>query len=318
MKITTVPTEQDAIRILQDALGKRVQSIRRFPTGLAHYVYDVETDEGEKLVIRLARPDLKYFFEGALSWYEPLKCKNVPLPQLYFSSLDEAQFGFPVMIMERLPGKDLDEVYTQLSTEQKHRIADQIIAIQQAVAILPPGRGYGYARSTDDPSLYPRWINVLEASIERSRRRFENSGVMGQAEIDKVKQAIYAHQDYFDSVRPICFLDDTTTKNVLVGDKGLLSGIVDVDAVAFGDPLLTLSLTRMALLSRGYDTEYTDYWAEQLQLTTQQQQAVNLYTALYCLDFMSELGQSFNKDEPIAIDNTKLEKFMTILASVLK
>lgn len=303
---------------MQDALGKHVKTIHRFTTGLAHYVYDVETDEGEKIVIRLARPDLKYFFEGALSWYEPLQRINVPLPSLYFSAVNDGKFGFPVMIMERLLGKDLDEVYTQLSTVQKHRIADQIIAIQQAVATLPMGHGYGYARSADDPSLYPHWINVLEASIERSTRRFENSGVMGQAEVDTVKQAIYSHQDYFDSIRPICFLDDTTTKNVLVDDKGQLSGIVDVDAVAFGDPLLTLSLTRMALLSRGYDTEYTDYWAEQLQLTPQQQRAVNLYTALYCLDFMSELGQSFNKDVPIALDKTKVEMFKTILASVLK
>ncbi|MBI1281946.1 MAG: phosphotransferase [Anaerolineaceae bacterium] len=317
MKITTVPTELDAIRILHDALGKQVQSIHRFPTGLAHYVYDVETDENEKLVIRLARPNLKYFFEGALNWYEPLRRKNVPLPELYFSSLDDAQYGFPMMIMERLPGKDLNEVYTHLTTDQKHRIADQIIAIQQSVATLPMGKGYGYARSADDPSLYPTWLNVLEASIQRSQHRFETTGFAGYQAIQKVKQAIDAHGDYFKTVLPICFLDDTTTKNVLVDDNGLLSGIVDVDAVAFGDPLLTISLTRMALLSSGYDTDYTDYWAAQLSLTPQQQQAINLYTALYCLDFLSELGQSFNKETPITLDQTKAAQLMSILESLL-
>jgi len=317
MKMITAPNEHAAIRILRNALGKQVQSIRRFPTGLAHYVYDVETDEGEKLVIRLARPDLKYFFEGALSWYEPLKYKNVPLPELYFSSLDDDQFDFPVMIMERLPGKDLGEVYPHLTTNQKHQIADQIITIQRSVATLPMGKGYGYARSADDPDLHPQWINVLEASIQRSQQRFEATGFVGHQAVNKVKRAIDAQRDYFKAVLPICFLDDTTTKNVLIDASGHLSGIVDVDAVEFGDPLLTLALTRMALLSSGYNTDYTDYWAVQRSLTPDQQQAVNLYTALYCLDFMSELGQSFNKESPIALDQAKATRLMNILEALL-
>ena len=316
-KIIKTPTEHDAVRILNDALGKTVKSISRFPTGLAHYVYDVTTDDGESFVIRLTRPDMRYFFEGALSWYEPLISRNVPLPTLYYESVDETQFGFPVMIMERLPGKDLDEVYVHLSTEQKHRLADKIIAIQRSVAMLPRGKGYGFARSSDDPALYPHWIDVLEESIKRSTHRLEKSGLLDNEMISRTRQTIYAHEGYFRSVLPLCFLDDTTTKNVLVDNTGCLAGIVDVDAVAFGDPLLTLSLTRMALLSRGYDTEYTDYWAEKLNLTPQQRHAVNLYTALCCLDFMSEIGQSFNKDVPTSIDQAKAEKFMRILASLL-
>lgn len=312
-----VPTEHDAACILHDALGKQAQSIRRFPTGLAHYVYDVETDEGEKLVIRLARPDLKYFFEGALSWYPLLKSKNIPLPDLYFSSLDDAKLGFPVMIMERLPGKDLGEVYPYLTANQKHQIADQIITIQKSVATLPIGKGYGYARSADDSALHPQWINVLEASIQRSQQRFEATGFTAHHAVNRVKQAMNTHRNYFEDVKPICFLDDTTTKNVLVDASGHLSGIVDADAVAFGDPLLTLALTRMSLLSSGYDTDYTDYWAAQLSLTSDQQQAVNLYTALYCLDFMSELGQSFNKEAPIALDQAKATRLMNILESLL-
>ncbi len=315
--MVNIPTEQDAIRILAAALNKRVQAIRRFPTGLAHYVYDVETDAGENLVIRLARSDLGAFFEGALHWYAPLKRLDVPLPVLYFASADSAQFGFPVMIMERLPGQDLGEVYGHLSTGHKQRLADAIIAIQRSVATLPPGQGYGYARSAADRALHPCWLNVLEASLERSTRRFETSGVVGQQAAERVRQAVYAHRAYFDAVPPTCFLDDTTTKNVIIADDGRLSGIVDVDAVAFGDPLLTLSLTQMALLSQGYDTVYTDYWAAQLQLTPAQQHAVRLYTALFCLDFMSELGQSFNKAAPIAVDQTQVEKFLGILAALI-
>ncbi len=312
-----IPTQQDAIRILQAVLAKQVKSIHRFPTGLAHYVYDVETTDTEKLVIRLTRPDMDYFFRGALDWYAPLKSKNVPLPELYFATADAATFGFPVMIMERLPGTDLGEIYPSLSTGQKHQLADEIAAIQQTVATLPLGKGYGYARSIDDPALHPRWLDVLEASITRSMQRFETSGLAADDAVRALRQALDSHRDYFENVRPVCFLDDTTTKNVLIDTNGHLSGIVDADSVAFGDPLLTLGLTRMALLSSGYDTDYTDYWEAQLQLTPAQQRALNIYTALFCLDFMSELGQSFNKDTPIAVDPARVEKYRAILAESL-
>jgi len=38
------------------------------------------------------------------------------------------------------------------------------------------------------------------------------------------------------AVPAICFLDDLTTKNVIVQD-GVLQGVVDFDHVCYGDPL---------------------------------------------------------------------------------
>lgn len=310
-----LPTEHDAIRILRDALGKNVKSIQRFPTGLAHFVYDVETDGGEKYVVRLTRPNLKHFFAGALGWYDLLQSKDVPLPTLYYSTLDESKFGFPVMIMERLPGTDLDAVYPRLTSDQKHRIADRIIAIQRAVGTLPIGRGYGYAFTPDDPALRPQWIDVLDDNLNIAIPRLEQTGLVEKQVVDRIKQAILSHHDYYAAVQPICFLDDITTKNVIVDESGTLSGIVDVDSVAFGDSLMTLAFTRVALLSRGYDTEYTDYWAEQLNM--QQERALNLYSAMFCLLLMSEMGEKFNKETAIAIDEAKLKNYLSILDSLL-
>ena len=111
----SMPTERDAERILVESLGKRSAWIRRFPTGLANWVYDVVTDTGEKLVVRLARPDLGTFFEGALQWYAPLTQLGVPLPKLHYYELDHRKHGFPAMIMERLAGTDIGDAYASLS-----------------------------------------------------------------------------------------------------------------------------------------------------------------------------------------------------------
>ena len=256
--------------------------------------------------MRLARPDLKFFFEGALNWYGQMIEKGVPLPKLYFSSLDTDAYAFPVMIMDRLPGKDLGEVYPTLTTAQKHAIANRIAAIQRSVATLPLGDGYGYARSERDPRLQSQWIDVLDSNVEQSRERIHISGVIDLKIVDRIKALLHQHEAYFSTVKPTCFLDDTTTKNVVI-HNGALSGIVDVDSVAYGDPLLTLGLTRTALLALGYDTEYTDYWAEKLNLNSDQQKALTLYTAMFCVNFLSEKGHAFNKAQADPVERKAVD-----------
>ena len=51
-----------------------------------------------------------------------------------------------------------------------------------------------------------------------------------------------------------------------------------------------------------------------LELNEQARQVLDAYTLLFCVDFMSELGQSFNKDDQPEID---VEKF-TRLESVFE
>jgi hypothetical protein len=136
--------------------------------------------------------------------------------------------------------------------------------------------------------------DVIEASLARSRCRIEAAGLVSLDSVDRVASRARQFLSYFSRVRPKPFLDDATTKNVLV-HTGRLSGIVDVDWLCFGDSLFTIALTRAALLASADDTEYTDHWCNVLALTTEQHHAVRFYTALFCVDFMSEFGQRFNQ-----------------------
>ena len=117
-------------------------------------------------------------------------------------------------------------------------------------------------------------------------------------------------------MKPTCFLDDITTKNVII-NNGVLSGIVDVDSLAFGDSLLTVALTKVSLLSSGYDTEYTDYWTERLDLDTKQKKALDLYSAIFCLDFLSEEGQVFNKKKSTNVNSKRVNVLINLLNKIL-
>lgn len=59
---------------------------------------------------------------------------------------------------------------------------------------------------------------------------------------------------------------------------------------------LTVALTRMALLAHQHDPAYIDYWCERLRLSAPQPQALDVYTAVFCVGFLSEIGQQFNQD----------------------
>lgn len=309
------PTPADAIAAVQRVLGTDVAHIERFATGAAHWVYDVRTADNRLIVVRVTRPAQRWMFQGALRWHELLAPRGVPLPRLLHADLAQND-AFPIMIMERLPGADLGLVYPTLSRAHKQRLAHDIARIQQIAGSLPLAWGFGFATGYDDPHLLPTWTDVITQSLDRSYARIQEIGVVDATHMERVRDQLHTVQDQLHAVEPRCFLDDTTTKNVIVHD-GALSGIVDVDTVCFGDPLFTVALTRMSLLGRGWDTDYTDAWCQALGVTTDQQRLINFYTAIFCVDFLGEQGQQFNKDAPATVDADGVNHLINILDSLL-
>ncbi len=54
--VDQVPGTQDAAAVVQQVLHTDLAHIERFGQGLAHFVYDVRTTDGQNLVVRLTRP----------------------------------------------------------------------------------------------------------------------------------------------------------------------------------------------------------------------------------------------------------------------
>jgi hypothetical protein len=77
-----------------------------------------------------------------------------------------------------------------------------------------------------------------------------------------------------------------------------------------------LALTRMALLANDWETDYIDYWGSAWRLSGYQTEALDFYTALFCVTFMGEIGQKFNKDSVI-IDSDKIARYEEILDSLI-
>jgi len=238
----------------------------------------------------------------------------VPLPALLHADLSMARHPFPVLLLERLPGDDLGTVFRRLSRGELRALAERLAVIQNIVAGLPRGRGFGYAATCDGPFAHDGWRGVVAAHLARSRARIRLAAVVEESVVDPVEVAA-ERVGYLDRVTAVPFLHDITTKNVII-HEGRLSGIVDVDDLCYGDPLLLVALIRMALLAHGRDQAYVEDWIDILRPDAEQSAALDFYTLQFCVDFMAELGQRFNRSEA-AIDPAYLARLRALHAGLL-
>lgn len=301
------PSTDDAAIVVRSRLDQEPVEIRRFPTGLCHYVFSVMTSDQQKWVVRMATPQTKRLLAGGVYWNEFLRPRGVPLPRIVATSLEPPEIEFPFVVLEHIPGFDLSEIYPTLTSPEKLEIVSEVVRIREKVSVLPEAGGFGFAYSYEEPPAYHTWEGAVLAILERAQQRM-SLGHPGGSYVGRARQMLSQYGAYFASVRPVPFLDDTTTKNVLV-EHGRITGIVDVDQLCFGDPLLTVGLTQTALLANGLDVDYVQHWMNLLGLNKELRQVVDVYSLLFCVDFMSELGQRFNKESQPEMD---LEKFARI------
>ncbi|HEX4054802.1 MAG TPA: phosphotransferase [Tepidisphaeraceae bacterium] len=313
--MATLPRTEDAVELCGRLFASPVKSIVRFPTGLCHYVYDVLLADGQPIVVRIAADENRFLIEGGIHWSSVLRPLGVPLPELLHTDAHAKPFGF--MVLRRLTGTDLAHVYQALSPEQKQTLAVQLAAIQARVGTLPPGHGYGFSFRPDQPFRHRTWRSVLDANLARTYEWLKAIPSVDPVRIRQIEARLARDDAYLSAVAPTPFLDDITTKNVII-DNGRLTGIVDVDEVCFGDPLFALALTRMSLVARGLQTDYIDYWANVLALNSRQMDVLNLYTAIHCASFIGELGWRFNKDEAASIDPKELHRLLDVFDQLLR
>ena len=222
-----------------------------------------------------------------------------------------------MMLLERLPGTDLGDVYAELSSAEKRDIAGHVADIQIRVGSLPEGPGFGWATSYNDPGLSTERDLVAHwrESLIWKRNAIKDRGYCDPAFVDRIEALIPSFADHASSVRPRPCLEDTTTKNVII-DRGRFSGLVDVDGVLFGDVLSGVGLTQMSLLCSGYDTDYIEYWCEFMKVSVRRRRVVDFYSALFGLAFMTEVGQVFNKDR-VDVDSQRVERLHEALDALL-
>ena len=268
--------EKIIFRLCLEYFGKTPQTAERCGMGQGNYVYIIEYPD-RKYVVRCSRENHAY--ENTVYWLERLSSLDLPVPKVIAKGRFEE---YEYMILSYLEGKDLGLVYPQLREADKKAIAKEVVQIQNKVASL----------KIDDIEENWSWCAFIDAMLDRSRKRIVQNGYFDAGKVERLKSGMESLRAYFADIKPIAYLDDISSKNLLI-HEGHLSGIIDIDWIGIGDKLTFAALTNMALLNMEQDTNYVNYILEELQLTDLEKKAFLFYTLMYCVDFMGERGMRF-------------------------
>lgn len=274
---------KDAVSIFESSTKKNVVQIERCSAGIGNYVYIVSTG-AEKFILRCSKTEDAY--KDTVYWLNKLSVCGIPIPVV----VSEGKYrGYSYLILSYLPGDDLGNVYWKLKDSEKRQIAKEAAMIQRKVSGLAVPADAGWT-----------WNSFVDEMLNRAEERIKRKHYFDIRKIDIIRNLQQEVQEYLDRVRPTPYLDDISTKNLLIYE-GRVSGIIDIDWMGFGDVLTFAAMTRVALLNMDLDTKYVDYLLEELRPDAAGYKAFVFYCLIYCVDFMGERGMQF-LDKTIPVD----------------
>ena len=286
-------------RICMQCLSKNPQSIERCAVGQGNYVYIVECAD-VKYVIRCSEEHNAY--KDTIYWLEQLASIEIPVPKVIAHGNYEQ---YEYLILNYFEGEDIGLVYTQLSDNDKKEVAKEVVAIQNKVAAL----------QLENVEPQWSWHSVVNDMLERAKERIVANGYFDVEKVDQLWKLAEQLDEYFTNIKPIAYLDDVSTKNLLI-HNGRISGIVDIDWMGIGDKLTYVALTNMALLNMECDTDYVKYILEEMQLNDVEKKAFLFYTLIFCVDFMGERGMQF-MDKTVEVNEQIIDRLNGIYEQLM-
>lgn len=271
--------------IFFSCFNKIPKETERCAVGIANYVYIVKCDD-IKYILRCCGD--KNAYDETVFWLKKLSAIDVPVPKVLFCGQYEE---YSYLILNYIEGRDIGPVYRGLTSEEKKEIAKYVIAIQKKVSRLPLGNIDGEWS----------WVRFVDGMLENAEKLIVQNGYFDVQKVARLRAQKFLLEKYFAGVKPAAYLDDISTKNLLI-HNGRLSGIIDIDQIGAGDDLTYIAMTYVALLNMDCDTDYAEYLLKERGCTASEMKAFWFYSLLYCVDFMGERGTQFG-DKKIEVND---------------
>lgn len=284
---------KEAIIIFENDTKKRVVQIERCSVGIANYVFVVST-AAEKFILRCSKEEDAY--KATVYWLNKLSVCEIPIPMV----LSKGTYrDYAYLILSYISGDDIGNVYYKLNDIEKKQIAKEVVEIQRRVSRIEISTDTGWT-----------WNSFIDELLDCANERIKRKHYFDIDKIHIIKKLQQEIKGYLDAVRPTPYLDDVSTKNLLIY-KGKVSGIIDIDLIGLGDMLTFVALTRVALLNMDLDTRYIDYLLDEIHPNTIEYKAFVFYCLLYCVDFMGERGMRF-LDKKIPVNESIIKRLNDI------
>jgi aminoglycoside phosphotransferase (APT) family kinase protein len=234
---------------------------------------------------------------------------GLPVPKMLMEDLTKTRYPFHYQILDKIAGRDLGLELHNMTKDQMTRLAKTIVSYQQQVAKLPLGSGYGWV-PIGNKGEFRSWTDLIQRDFQIGLPNVKKH--LSPTQTDCIVQELDRIIPYLASIQPVCFLDDVTTKNVLVLN-GELQGIVDLDCVCYGDPLYMIALTQTAICADMHvpDLYYIDALCRAWGLTNNQRKIVDFYSLIFAMTFLGFFGEDFSGHQRML---THIERWIAVLS----
>lgn len=294
----------DAVaRITQKEFNASPEKITRMTNGICNDVYLVKLGERE-VVIRL-KAEARYML-GSSKHIPVFRQKGIRVPDILAEDYTCSFVPFAYQVQSKIEGRDIGEVIATLSDSELEAIGGEIANIFRQIGTVPNNGKFGVLWG-DDKDLVDSWADEVARVTKVVKGWGQRTGVLDD-ELSGILDGLNRdYRQYFDRVRPYTYYGDICAKNVMVYE-GQFSGLVDLDAIAQGDPLEAIGRIKASWYGTHHGMVYTDAVMDALKLTGEQRKIVTMYAVLNRAFWTLENGVRFNQNTSGRVDHARLRE----------
>lgn len=306
---------QDHIEVVQKIVEKELNEvplkIERMTTGICNEVFSV-TLTSKSVIVRMNADEYQIGSDEFIPFFQS---KGIRVPEILALDYSKQFVPFVYQIQTKLEGKDIGQVIQNLSDGELQSIAEEIANIAKMLAPTPTNGKFGWIGS-DKKRLFDSWIAFIEKMEDDICRRNTQTGIVGEVYIETFRKTFERYRSYFETVPSTFYYDDMSSKNVLIYE-GKFSGLVDLDTMAYGDPLEGIGRIEASWYGTHYGTVYTEAIVRELALNEKQREIVTAYALLNRIYWLSEKGIQFNQNTSTKIDQVAVAEDKQIIDALM-
>ena len=276
------------------------KEIKRIAIGICNEVYLVKLSEKE-IIVRLSMED--YFLKGSHCHIPMFRKLGISVPEILAEDYSKIEIPYAYQFLSKIAGKDIGDVIADLSDEQLKNIAVEVSNIFDKTRTIPSSEKFGLVWG-DFTEFSDTWTERMKIWIEETIERGKKTGIINDDLQAILKNLLAENKDYFDKVRPITYLGDISSKNVMIND-GVFAGVVDLDGLTQGDPLEAIGRIEASWFGTHYGDFYTEEIMKMQKLDLNPRKIVMVYALINRISWACENGIQFNENTKAVVDKEK-------------
>jgi aminoglycoside phosphotransferase (APT) family kinase protein len=258
--------------------------------------------------VRLKR-EARYMF-GSHNHIPIFRAAGINVPEILAEDYSHTFSPFAYQVLTVIHGRDINDIIHMLDDDQLNAIAAHISHIFDALKDVPNNGKFGVLWG-DDADLVDSWTDEVTRMRKVVLGWGRRTGVLDERLANILEWINLEYRPHFDSINPVTYYGDICAKNVMV-HEGKFSGLVDLDALAQGDPLEAIGRIKASWYGTPNGTVYADAVMDHQQLDSDQRQIVTMYALLNRTYWTMENGIQFNQNTSPKVDRQreKEDKFI--------